>query len=74
MTQAALIDQGTIVEEVIDRYPGTTRVFLRRRMQCVGCPIAPFETVSEVCRIYQQQLEDVLAELNAAAGRPAGSR
>lgn len=74
MTQAAPIDRGMIVEDVIDRYPGTTSVFLRRRMQCVGCPIAPFETVSEVCRIYQQRLDDVLAELNAEAERPAGGR
>lgn len=56
------------VEEVIRRWPAVARVFVQRRMHCVGCDIAPFETVTEACHIYGQPLAAVLAELREAAG------
>jgi hybrid cluster-associated redox disulfide protein len=60
------IDGETIVEEILDRFPLTANVFVRRRMHCVGCPIARFETLAEVCQIYRQGLDGMLADLNAA--------
>jgi hybrid cluster-associated redox disulfide protein len=35
------------VAEIMRRWPATIRVFLDRNMQCVGCPIAPFHTLSD---------------------------
>jgi len=55
------------VDELITRYPATARVFIRRRMACVGCEVARFESVAEVCQIYHQPLAAVLAELREAA-------
>jgi hybrid cluster-associated redox disulfide protein len=40
------------VAEVMDRWPQTIPIFFRYRMMCVGCPIAPFETLAEVAVIY----------------------
>lgn len=54
------------VEDLIDRFPAVASVFVRRRMQCVGCSMARFETVAEVCRIYRQPLETMLADLQEA--------
>jgi hybrid cluster-associated redox disulfide protein len=51
------------VSEILRRWPQTANVFLRHRMACVGCAIAPFETVSEVSEIYQVNLEKFLQEL-----------
>ena len=56
----------TTVEEIVDRFPLTANVFVRRGMHCVGCPIARFETLTEVCQIYRQGLDGILADLNAA--------
>lgn len=63
----AQVSGETIVDELVARDPRTARVFLRRRMACVGCPIARFETVEAVCAIYRQPLDAVLAELREAA-------
>ena len=34
------ITEETTLEEVITRFPMAARVFVRRRMNCVGCDIA----------------------------------
>jgi hybrid cluster-associated redox disulfide protein len=51
------------VAEVMARWPQTIPVFFRYRMACVGCPIAPFETMAEVAAIYGLNLSRFLNEL-----------
>ncbi|MBS0248373.1 MAG: DUF1858 domain-containing protein [Proteobacteria bacterium] len=46
------IQAESIVDDVMRAWPATIRVFLDFRMDCVGCPIAPFHTVSEACQAY----------------------
>ena len=41
-----------LVSDVLARNPAAARVFLDRRMSCVGCTFAPFETVGEAARVY----------------------
>lgn len=55
------------VAETLQRWPATATVFLRRRMACVGCAIAPFETLTEVGEIYAINAEQFLQELRDAA-------
>src|SRR5512138_3100845 len=45
--------------------PLASRVLVNHRMHCVGCAIAPFETLAEACEIYGVAIEDLLQELNA---------
>lgn len=66
------ITEDTSVEEVITRFPLTARVFVRRRMNCVGCDIARFESLAEACRIYRQPLDQLLEEIRHLA-REEGS-
>jgi hybrid cluster-associated redox disulfide protein len=40
------------VTSVLSRWPQTIPIFLRHRMACVGCPIAPFETLTDVAAIF----------------------
>ena len=56
------------VAEVMDRWPQTIPVFFRYRMACVGCPIAPFETMAEVTAIYGLNLSRFLNELEQIIG------
>jgi hybrid cluster-associated redox disulfide protein len=51
------------VAEVMARWPQTVPYFFHRRMACVGCPIAPFETLAEVAAIYGLDLNRFLVEL-----------
>jgi hybrid cluster-associated redox disulfide protein len=51
------------VDEVLDRWPETIPTFFRYRMACVGCPMAPFETLLEVAAIYGLDLDCFLSEL-----------
>ena len=56
------------VAEVMDRWPQTIPVFFRYRMACVGCPIARFETMTEVTAIYGLNLSRFLNELEQIIG------
>jgi hybrid cluster-associated redox disulfide protein len=51
------------VASVLARWPRSIPVFLRHRMACVGCPIARFETLTDVAAIYGLDLNRFLGEL-----------
>jgi hybrid cluster-associated redox disulfide protein len=51
------------VAEVMERWPQTIAVFFCHRMACVGCPIAPFETVAEAAAIYGLDPSQFASEL-----------
>ncbi|HET8524866.1 MAG TPA: DUF1858 domain-containing protein [Thermomicrobiales bacterium] len=57
-----------IVDDLIEQLPATARTFVEHRMQCVGCPMARFETVAEVCQIYRLPLGAFLADIISHAG------
>jgi len=48
MMEAAL--ETMSMDAIMRRWPETIRVVLRHHMLCVGCPMAPFQTVAEACR------------------------
>ena len=56
--------------DLMAAWPSTIEVFLRHRMLCVGCRVAPFHTVVDACAAYGLSPEMFLAELRAAAARP----
>jgi hybrid cluster-associated redox disulfide protein len=51
------------VAALLSREPRAARVLLDRGMHCVGCAIAPFETIAEICAIYGVSLERLLVDL-----------
>ncbi len=60
------IDRDSIVREVMDTHPETMAVFLRRRMHCPGCVMAPFMTLAEAAANYQLDAGDLVRDLRAA--------
>ena len=56
-----------LVTDVLAANPAAARVFIERRMGCVGCAFAPFETVAEVARIYGIEPGDLARVLTATA-------
>ena len=60
------IDTGTMVRAVMDDHPETVAVFMRRRMHCPGCVMAPFMTVAEAAASYRIDARELVAELRQA--------
>lgn len=52
------------LEEIMSRWPGTIRMFLDRRMHCVGCPIAPFHTLVEAAEEHGLELTALMADVD----------
>lgn len=46
--------------------PGAMTVFLRYRMACPGCVMAPFMTLAEAAAAYRLDPDGLVADLNAA--------
>lgn len=62
------------VDEVMQRWPATIRIFLEFDMHCVGCPIAAFHSVDEACNEHGIDLETFLRRLREAAQPAQTSR
>lgn len=60
------------VAEVLRRSPQAPAVFLRRRLACPGCAMAPFDTLGDVARAYGIDPAALLEDVERAAG--AGRR
>jgi hybrid cluster-associated redox disulfide protein len=56
-----------LVDDVMQRWPATIRVFLDTRMRCVGCPVACFHTVDDAAREHGIDREALLRALRLAA-------
>jgi hybrid cluster-associated redox disulfide protein len=63
----ATIGRHQPVDDVMQRWPATIRIFLAFGMDCVGCPIGSFHTIEDACREHRIAIDDVLAKLRAAA-------
>jgi hybrid cluster-associated redox disulfide protein len=66
------------VAEVLARWPAAIAVFLRRRMACVGCVMARFDTLREAAESYAVPppllLDEVRTVLDAPLPRPDGAK
>lgn len=51
------------VSDVLTRWPETAAVFHRYNMACVGCPVAPFYSVSEAAQVYNLPADEFVALL-----------
>lgn len=73
MRRAALDDLS--VAEIMSEWPATIRVFLSRRMHCVGCPISPFHTLVDAAREHELSVDDLIEAVRAAIdSTPAAGR
>jgi hybrid cluster-associated redox disulfide protein len=70
-----MINEHETVSALLARDPQAARILLNHRMHCVGCAIAPFETLAEVCLVYGVPLELLLEELRQGSGaEPSGEQ
>jgi hybrid cluster-associated redox disulfide protein len=55
-----------VVAEVLNRWPETIPVFLKYKLDCVGCDMASFDTLADVIRIYCLPAEQFVNDLRQA--------
>jgi hybrid cluster-associated redox disulfide protein len=63
-----------IIEEVLARWPETVPVFVRYRLACVGCAMAPFDCLADAAAIYDVPLDRFMHDLQQAVDLGAGGR
>jgi hybrid cluster-associated redox disulfide protein len=70
----SLFTEDMSMDEIMRAWPGTIRVILRHRMLCVGCPIAPFHTISDACQEHGVDealfLDDIKREIGSKDDPP----
>lgn len=60
------------VAEVLERWPQTVSAFQRLKTACVGCTMAPFDTLRDVARIYNYDLDEVMGTMREAIAEAPG--
>lgn len=63
---AALPTQEMTVAEVLEAWPETVEVFQALKTACVGCVMAPFDTLADVARIYEMEPGTIMEALHQA--------
>ena len=60
-----------LVDDLMTRWPQTIAVFMRRRMSCPGCLMAPFMTVAEAATEHGIAADELARDLRHAMEEPA---
>ena len=60
------ITKDTILGDILDAAPQTAPIFLSIGMHCLGCPASRGETVEQASYVHGQDVDALLAKLNAA--------
>ena len=55
------------VSDIMKRWPETMRLFIDRRLLCVGCPMASFHTLTNVAAEHDVDRDDLVAAVLAIA-------
>ncbi len=67
MSPSRRVTSNDTIEQLLTKQPRAARVLVDRGMHCVGCDIAPFETIAEACAIYGVPVEEFMAALDRSA-------
>lgn len=73
MLEPKQISQSWTISEILQAFPETRRVFLKRKMMCVGCYMARFCTVSDVARVYSLDADTLVYEIQEIAAHTTAS-
>ncbi len=61
------ISLTSTVAEVLADFPAAASAFVTRRLDCVGCDMAAFETIGDVAASYRLDPRELLTAIRAAA-------
>ena len=63
------IDSSVTVAQLLDQHPEAMRLFIDRRMACIGCAVSPYHTIEEACGEYDLPAGTFMQELMTALSR-----
>ena len=61
------ITKEMTISEVAKKNHKTAFVFMEYGLHCIGCPMAPDETIEEAVKLHRLDLDKLLKDLNEAA-------
>lgn len=53
------------IEELMERYPRSREILIRRGMWCPVCALAGLETLADAARVYGVEIEQLIREIEA---------
>lgn len=59
-----LITLDLYMDEILDQWPVTIKLFLEYHMACVGCSMSSYDTLGDALNAYNLPQEAVLQTLN----------
>lgn len=65
------ITEDMTVEDVLDKYPKTVKVFIELRVPCLVCGEPLWGTIKETSERYNVELSLLLKNLNDAVKKPS---
>jgi len=68
------LNDDATMDAIMRETPAAIRVVLQHGMLCVGCPIAPFHTVSEAAREHDLDEDQLRRDLEATVDAGDGTR
>ena len=67
MAQKPKITKEMTINEVVGKYTKAVSVFTNYGLHCIGCPMAPSETIEEAVEVHPGlDLKKLLEDLNGA--------
>lgn len=68
MSNEGPITADMTIAEVLQRYPETEATLVKYKLHCVGCEVAPLETIEEGAKTHGvENLQALLDDLNRTA-------
>lgn len=60
------LDPHMTIKELLEHHPISIKVFIKRKMLCVGCPTESYHTLEDVAKIYGVALGTLMKSLQEA--------
>lgn len=61
---AGVLSPDTLIRDVVERYPGSERVFAAHGLPCAGCHVSTRESIRGGAAVHRLDLDALLADLN----------
>jgi len=65
------ITREMTIEEVVNKYPETIRVFMQAGLGCLGCSAARFENIEQGAQVHGIDIDQLIFDLNEIAEKGA---
>jgi hybrid cluster-associated redox disulfide protein len=66
-----MITKNTVIGDILDKDPTTSKYFLDIGMHCLGCPASRGETIAEACEVHGTDADGLVEKINAHLAKSA---